>query len=280
MEDVIRIAAPFLIFPLVALGFMWALKFLDDRRTSFNEDDEMLSGKNLAVSLRKSGMYLGLAFGLAGTFFGRSHVLTTDLTNFMIAGIVLLVLLFVAFVINDKIILRRVDGDKSICEGNTAVGLVEFASYLSSGIIMHGAFSGEGGGLLAAAVFFLLGQAGLVIAFYLLEALTPRNICEEIELKQNAAAGMDVAGMLIALAIILRASLAGPFTGWVPGLKGFSLYLVAGLIALMVFRFLGNRIFVPGSSYDQEISAARNLPAATLSSVVQVCLALVIAGTF
>ncbi|MFZ2447350.1 MAG: DUF350 domain-containing protein [Syntrophobacteraceae bacterium] len=280
MEDVIKIAAPFFIFPLVALGFMWALKLLDGRRTSFNEDDQMISGKNLAVSLRKSGMYLGLAFGLAGTFFGPSHGLATDLTNFMIAGIVLLVLLFVAFVINDKVILCRVDGDKSISEGNTAVGLVEFASYLSSGIIMHGAFSGEGGGLPAAAVFFLLGQAGLVIAFYLLEALTPRNICEEIELRQNAAAGMDVAGMLIALSIILRSSLAGPFTGWVPGLKGFGLYLVAGLIALAVFRFLGNRIFVPGSSYDQQISVARNLPAATLSSVVQVGLALVIAGTF
>jgi len=279
MEDILKVAAPFVVFPLVALGFMWAIKFLDDRRTSFNEDEQMLEANNLAVSLRKSGIYLGLALGLAGTFFGRSQGFVQDLINFVIAGVVLMVLLFVAFIVNDKIILRGIDDDKAVSEGNTAVGLVEFAGYVSSGIIMHGAFSGEGGGILVAGVFFLLGQAALVIAFYLLEAVTPRNICEEIEVRQNAAAGMDAAGMLIALAIILRASVSGSFTGWIPGLEGFGLYFLGGLLALLVFRFLGRIIFVPKSSYDLEISRDRNLPVATLFSVVQVGLALVIAGT-
>jgi len=280
MEDILKAAAPFVVFPLLALGFMWALKFVDDKRTPFSEDELMLFGKNLAVSLRKSGMYLGLALGLAGTFFGRSQGLLNDIVNFALAGLALMVLLFVAFIVNDKIILRRLDGDKEISEGNTAVGTVEFASYVSSGIIMHGVFSGEGGGILVAGGFFLLGQAALVIAFYLLEAVTPRNLCEEIETKHNVAAGMDVAGLLIALAIILRASVAGPFTGWLPGLRGFSLCLFAGLAALLAFRFLGNLIFLPKVSFDQEITKDRNLSVATLSSGVQVGLALVIAGTF
>ena len=279
MENALKLAAPVFIFPLLALAFMYAVKLLDDRRTSFDEDEEMLSRGNIAVSLRKSGIYAGIAFGLAGTFFGGSQGLLTDLANFALAGVVLMVLLFVAFLINDKIILRKLDGDKEVSEGNTAVGLVEFASYTSSGIIMHGAFSGEGGGILTAGGFFLMGQAALVGAFYLLEALTPRDICEEIEVKKNTAAGMDVAGMLVALAIILRAGVAGPFTGWVPGIRGFGVYVVGGLIALMFFRFLATRLFVPGVSFDQEIAGDRNLSVATLSSVVQVALALIIAGT-
>lgn len=280
MEEFLKHAAPVVLFPLVALGFMLVTKILDDRRTSFNEDEQMLSHGNLAVSLRKSGIYSGIAFGLAGTFFGQSQGLLADLANFASAGVVLLILLFAAFLVNDKIMLCKVDGDKAVSEGNTAVGLVEFASYLSSGIIMHGAFSGEGGGILVAGAFFLLGQAALVVAFYLLEALTPRNICEEIEIKGNTAAGMDVAGMLIALAIVLRASVAGPFTGWLPGMKGFALYTIGGLIALTIFRFLAARLFVPGVSFDREIAVERNLSVATLSSVVQVALALIIAGTF
>ena len=280
MEDIFVRAVPFVVFPLVALGFMWAMKFLDDRRTSFDEDEQLVRGKNMAVSLRKSGLYLGLAFGLAGALFGRSQGLLEDLVSFVLAGMVLMVLLFAAFVVNDKIILCRIDNDKAVSEGNTAVGLVEFAGYVSSGIIMHGAFSGEGGGIPAAAVFFLLAQAALVAAFYLLEAFTPRNMCEEIEVKQNSAAGMDAAGMLIALAIILRAGLAGPFTGWLAGLIGFGLYLVAGLLALMLFRVPCRILFVPKVSYDREIAENRNLSVATLSSVVQVGLALVIAGTF
>ncbi len=280
MQDILKIAVPFVVYPLLALGFMWAIKFLDDKRTPFNEDELMIRGRNLAVSLRKSGMYLGLAFGLAGTLFGRSQALADDLINFIEGGVVLIVLLFLAFVVNDKIILCKVDGDKAVSEGNSAVGLMEFASYVASGIIMHGAFSGEGGGILAAGVFFLLAQAALVAAFYILEAVTPRNICEEIEVKQNTAAGMDAAGMLIALAIILRAGVAGPFTGWISGLGGFVLYFVAGLVALLIFRFLGNLIFVPKVSFDREIAKDRNLPVAVLSSLVQVGLALVIAGTF
>jgi len=279
MEDIWKVAAPFVVFPLVALGFMWVLKFLDDQRTSFNEDEQILKADNLAVSLRKSGMYLGLALGLAGTLFGRSQGLLQDLMNFVIAGLVLILLLFVAFIVNDKIILCKIDDDKAVSEGNTAVGLVEFGGYVSSGIIMNGAFSGEGGGILVGGVFFLLGQAALIITFYLLEVVTPRNICEEIEVRQNTAEGMDVAGVLIALAIILRASVAGSFTGWIPGLKGFGLYFVAGLLALVVFRFLGRIIFVPKASYDQEIAGDRNLSVATIFAVVQVGLALVIAGT-
>ncbi|MEN6438691.1 MAG: DUF350 domain-containing protein [Syntrophobacter sp.] len=280
MEYILKLAVPFVVFPVIALGFMWAMKLLDDRRTPFSEDELMLSGNNMAVSLRKSGIYLGLALGLAGTFFGRSQGLYNDLVNFALAGVSLMVLLFVAFIVNDKVILRMVDGDKAVSEGNTAVGIVEFASYVASGIIMHGVFSGDGGGILVAAGFFLLGQAALVIAFYLLEAITPRNICEEIEVKQNTAAGMDVAGMLIALAIILRASLAGPFAGWLPGLWGFGLYFVAGVLALLLFRFLAGLIFLPRASYDYEIAVDQNLSVAALSSGVQIGLALIIAGTF
>ncbi|MCE5336715.1 MAG: DUF350 domain-containing protein [Desulfobacteraceae bacterium] len=281
MYEALEAVIPLLVFPLLVLGFMWAIKFLDDRRTRFVEDEEMLSGKNLAVSLRKSGIYLGVAFGLAGTLFGRSKGLPPgDLLNFIQAGFILMALLFVAFVVNDRIILRKVDNDKAIQEGNTALGLVEFASYASSGIIMHGAFSGEGGGILAAGVFFLLGQAALVVAFYLYEALTTRNICEEIEVKKNTAAGMDVAGLLISMAVILRASVAGAFTGWMEGLKGFGIYFVAGLCAVLLFRLLGNLIFVPGTSYDKEIAGDRNISVATLSSTVQVGVSLIIAGAF
>ncbi len=280
MYETLEAVTPFVLFPLLSLGFMWVVKVLDDRRTAFSEDREMISGKNLAVGLRKSGMYLGIAFGLAGTLFGRSQNLAGDLVNFAVAGVALMVLLFAAFVVNDRIILCKVNNDKAIQEGNTALGLVEFASYTSSGIIMHGAFSGEGGGILAAAVFFLLGQVALVAVFYLYEAVTPRKICEEIEVKANAAEGIDAAGVLLAMAIILRASVAGPFTGWLDGLTGFGIYFAGGLLAILAFRFLGNAIFVPRVSYDEEITKERNLSVATLSSTVQVALALVISGSF
>ncbi len=42
---------------------------------------------------------------------------------------------------------------------------------------------------------------------------TPFNVRNEIK-ADNPAAGIGLAGILIALGIILMASLSGPFTGW------------------------------------------------------------------
>ena len=153
----------------------------------------------------------------------------------------IVIFLFITFEINERIILRKVNNDEAVANGNVAVGAVEFSTFVGTGIIMNGAFSGEGGGLLAAGVFFVLGQIALVIAFYLDAAISRRNIQEEIELKGNIAEGVDMAGILIAISIILRASIIGPFTGWIPGLEGFGIYLALGLLALFVFKALARK---------------------------------------
>ncbi|MHC1726583.1 MAG: DUF350 domain-containing protein [Syntrophobacteraceae bacterium] len=70
------------------------------------------------------------------------------------------------------------------------------------------------------------------------QQITLRKIGVEIEERGNEAWGIDLAGMLIAFAIILRASIAGPFTGWLPGLHGFAVYFLAGLVFLLAYRFV------------------------------------------
>ena len=158
-----------------------------------------------------------------------------DLANFLIAAIMVVIFLFVTFELNARIILRRVNNDEAVAKGNVAGGPVEFSTYVGTGIIMNGAFSGEGGGLGAAAVFFILGQIALVVAFYLDAAVSRRNIREEIELKGNIAEGIDMAGVLIAVSIILRASIIGPFTGWIseaPGIRYLSCPGLTGPVRL------------------------------------------------
>lgn len=278
MQEFQTILTRFLVFPFLALLLMYIVKRLDDMRTPFNEDEEITSGSNLAIALRKSGIYLGLALGLSSAFWGTSGDVLNDIIGFLKAGAFMMAALFVAFEVNDRLILWKVNNDQAVKEKNVSVGIVEFASYIGSGIIMHGSFSGEGGGILAAAAFFLLGQAALVGAFYLYELVSPRKIGMEIEEKRNEAEGIDVAGMLVAFAIVLRASIAGPFTGWIPGLEGFGIYFVAGLIFLFAYRYIGNRLFLSRIVYDSAIGIERNPAVAVVSSVIQVAMALVIAG--
>ncbi len=183
------------------------------------------------------------------------------------------------FEFNARIILRNVNNDEAVAKGNVAVGAVEFSTFVGTGIIMNGAFSGEGGGLWAAGVFFILGQIALVIAFYLDAAISRRNIQEQIELKGNVAEGIDMAGVLIAISIILRASIIGPFTGWIPGLVGFGVYLVLGLVALFVFKALAQKIFMPRVSYANEMDRQRNEAVAVFAACIQISVAVFIANS-
>jgi uncharacterized membrane protein YjfL (UPF0719 family) len=172
-----------------------------------------------------------------------------------------------------------VNNDEAVAKGNVAVGAVEFSTFVGTGMIMNGAFTGEGGGLWAAGVFFILGQIALVIAFYVDAAISRRNIQEEIELKGNIAEGVDVAGVLIAISIILRASIIGPFTGWIPGLEGFGMYLVLGLLTLFIFKYLARKIFMPRVSYADEMDKQHNEAVAILAACIEISVAVFIANS-
>ncbi|MGO8945340.1 MAG: DUF350 domain-containing protein [Syntrophobacteraceae bacterium] len=277
--DFLNIVLQMAVYPLVGLLVVWLVKLADDKRAPFDEEKAMLLESNLAVGLRKSGICLGLFLALAGVLSGKSPKIMADLWNFLQATIMIVILLFITFEINKRIILRKVNNDEAVAKGNVAVGAVEFSTFVGTGIIMNGAFTGEGGGLLAAGVFFALGQIALVIVFYLEAAISRRNIQEEIEIKGNIAEGIDVAGILIAISIILRASIIGPFTGWIPGLEGFGIYLALGILALFVFKVLAQKMFMPKVSYADEMDKQRNEAVAILAACIQISVAVLIANS-
>lgn len=266
------------IYPLLGILLVWIVKMADDKLTPFDENKAMIEGGNLAVGLRKAGMCLGLFLALAGVLFGKSPNILVDLLNFFEASVMVVIFLLLTFELNARIILRKVNNDAAVKNGNVAVGVVEFSTYLGTGIIMNGAFTGEGGGLWAAAVFFALGQTALVIAFYLDAAISRRKIQEEIETKGNIAEGIDVAGILIAISIILRASIIGPFTGWKQGLEEFGIYLTVGLLALLVFKVLAEKIFMPRVSYAEEMDIQRNEAVAVFIACIEISVAVFIAN--
>ncbi len=277
--DFSNIVLQMAVYPLFGLLVVWLVKLADDKRAPFDEEKAMLLESNLAVGLRKSGICLGLFLALAGVLSGKSPKIMADLWNFLQATIMIVVLLFVTFEIDKRIILRKVNNDEAVAKGNVAVGAVEFSTFVGTGIIMNGAFTGEGGGLLAAGVFFALGQIALVIVFYLEAVISRRNIQEEIEIKGNIAEGVDVAGILIAISIILRASIIGPFTGWIPGLQGFGIYLALGVIALFVFKAVAQKMFMPKVSYADEMDKQRNEAVAILAACIQISVAIFIANS-
>lgn len=277
-------------FALVGILFIFLAKRLDDWRTKDFDDDRHIDDGNVAVGLRRAGLYLGIAIAMSGALSGPSAGFWQDLLHLAVDGLIITGFLFSARFINDLIMMGHLDNDSECTKtftlpdgrtviGNTALGTVEAAMYIATGFILKGSLSGGGGtfaqSLLSALLYFIIGQAVLLIFGFLYELVTPFNVREEI--KNNLAAGIGLGGILIALSIILMSSLSGPFTGWGRDLAGFVIYTVFGMILLLGFRGFIDRILLPTTNLATEVKEDRNVAALVVVQSAMAAIAVIIA---
>lgn len=278
-------------FALAGIIFIFLAKRLDDWRTKDFDDDRHIDDGNLAVGLRRGGLYLGIAIAMAGALSGDSGGFWVDFIQLLVDGLIIIGLLFSSRFINDFIMMGHLVNDQECIKefsladgrtvtGNTALGMVEAGMYIATGFILNGSLSGGGGtffqAVFSALVFFILGQAVLLIFGLLYEVITPFNVREEIK-KNNLAAGMGLSGILIALGIILMSSLSGPFTGWASDLAGFTVYTVFGMGLLLAFRSLVDRVLLPTTNLATEIQEDQNTAALVVVESAIIAVAVIIA---
>lgn len=266
------------VFAIVVLAFIYISKFIDDRRTTEMDDDkEIIDRHNLAVGIRRTGLFLAMAFGMTGPLIsGKSTGFLSDIKLLVIDGILALMMLFAARWITQKAILRNINGDSEIKSGNTAVGIVEGSIFIATGLILHGSFSGEGE-MISSIVFFILGQVALIILFIIYEKLSKFALLKEIN-SGNPAAALAVAGVLISLGIILRSSVSGNFTGWAGDIISFFVSAACGIALLLVVSKVCVRLFLPGGNLDREITQDRNISALLVAQAVIIAFSLVLSA--
>lgn len=263
------------IYVIVGIFFIWLVKKVDDWRTKAFDDDVHIDDGNVAVGLRRAGLYLGIAIALSGALDESSNGFYLDLVQLLIDGFIITGFMFSSRFVNDYIMLGNIcndeecvktiiheDGSKSV--GNSAVGMVEAGMYIATGFILNGSISGTGGtfiqGIASAILFFIMGQMALLLFGYLYELITPFNVRSEIK-NNNLAAGVGLGGILIALGIILRSSISGPFTGWAHDLASFGIYTVYGIVLLLIFRVVVDKLLLPTTDIATEVKKDRNVAA-------------------
>jgi uncharacterized membrane protein YjfL (UPF0719 family) len=139
-------------------------------------------------------------------------------------------------------------------------------------MIASASFGGGEGSWLSAIVFFVVGQIALIGGFWAQELLLPGSFVDEVK-RGREGAGVAVAGVLIALGVILRASVAGPFLGWAASFRALGLYAAGGILFLALFQEIFAYVFVKRRHLDDQYHAVAT------SSVVacgQIAIALVI----
>ncbi len=240
---------------LVSVFVMFLIgKVVYDRvNKRFDLKEQLVKRDNFAVAIAVVGYYLGLVFALGGVLEGPSTYWVDDVFDILFYGLAAIFLLNFSSFVNDKIILYKFDNVKEIIDDrNAGTGVVEAANHIAVGLIIYGAVSGEGGDLMTAAAFWIIGQAVLVVASFVYNAITPFDVHDEIE-KDNVAVGVAFAGMLIAIGNVIRIGMAGDFISWQVNLVQFGGFVLFGLILMPVLRLLADMLLLPGESLTKEL---------------------------
>lgn len=218
---------------------------------------ELVEKDNFAFSVAYVGYFVGLLLAIGSALLGESDGLWNDLMDIGVYGSLAIILLNLSIIINDKIILRHFSVRKEIIdEGNVGTGVVEGAMAVATGLIIlgaiHGEGHGEGGPIITATLYWLLGQGLMFVTALVYNLITPYNIHDHIE-KGNVAVGIGFAGALIAIANLIRFALMHDFESWIITLEDVGIDVGIGLIFLPIVRLMADKILLPGQRLTDEI---------------------------
>ena len=272
--DLLRVLA---FLGVYAVLFLLA-KQLNDLLSPYKLIEELAVRDNPAIGLSLSGYLLATGLVFLGPLLGPSEDLVSDLV--LVAGYATLGIVFLNLSrwTLDKLILNQFCNIEALVEKrNVGVGAVRFGVYIATGLIAAGSLNGEGGGVVTATAFFVLGQLSL-LAFARVYDLTSRfHLQTEVE-QGNTAAGVAFGGTLIALGIILGKAVSGDFVSWSSNLLTFVEVAVGGIIVLQVLRVLMDKLILTGHDLNDEIARDGNLAAGFLETSVAISFALVAAA--
>ena len=261
-----------IIYIVLVIAFLFLTKKIADVITKFDDDAQISQNSNLAIALRRFGIFVGFSIAMTALLADISSCM--DAIFFIIHSLIVVMIFFAAHLINDYIIIHGVSNNDLVKEGNIPTGLIEAGAFIATGLLVNGAFSGDEGGIISAIAFFFLGQAVMIIAIHLHEKLYKFNIVLCVQ-ENNLAAGVTVAGLLISYSIILRASIAGNFMGWGSSLLAFFISAFVGMACLIVFERIASLIFLPKTSIREDIQSG-NTAALVLVQSITIALSLVI----
>lgn len=270
---------PFLYFFLALFLITFMARIIFDVFTPYSLRTELMQKRNRAVGLSFAGYIAGAGIIIQGILgsgpalanfpadaAGRK-LLLWDIADTLAWSFLGIVLLGVAWWINDKLILRQLDNQKELTDHrNNAVALTEIGSYLGSAFIIRGSLAGEGAPfpieLLGTLIFFFSGQIILLIFCRIYQGLTFYDTYREIS-EKNDAVGLSLGVNMVSFGWAL-----GRYSASYNSLAGLLAWGVLFILVWMGVRFIVDKVLLPWDSLDKEIGTERNRNAALAESAV------------
>lgn len=238
--------------------------------------------ENKAFIARRIGLYLATALGafaiaqnISESVISAGNIVDgitiTILVESLLGFLSLFVFIFTALTSVDVLILSRVDNNKSIIDGNLAVGITEGAILFSTGLVAYGSLLGEGH-ILSSWVFFFIGQLTFIVVSYLMEYVIVPSHKAQTEIENgNIDAALLVSSLLIVIGLFVKNGIAGDFSSYAKDIPYFF-----KLFFIQISMFIGYLVIFEPLLMKITSSSKRTIKGALLSSVMKVLVAAVI----
>lgn len=249
----------------VVAAFVYLQWFTINRITPFSDTEEIFDKNNYAYLVQRLALLAAQAIAMLPSLARPADSVVATLTVMCLEGLYVFVALLIVRPVVDFVLLRRVNNLSALLQGNLAVGITEAGFYLGFGALLNGSLTGGapsfGQALASTLVFAVLGLALVIAVFFLHELVTPYDLRQGIA-DGRVTPALEVAGILVAVAIVVRVGVAGEFTGWGHDLGAFLATSLIAVVTLYLLRWAVDLVFLTGRTVgsiqrsDQAAAAA------------------------
>lgn len=215
---------------------------------------ELFVKDNPAVAIALIGYYFGIVIALGGVLGQGADSWQDKLLSLVTYGATVILFMLAGAWVGDHLILRCFRCEREIIqERNVGAAAVEAGNHIANGLILNAALAGESGSWLVALISWLIGLGVLVLVSVVYPRVTKYDVFAEIQKRNNPAAGVALAGLLIATGNIVRVAFTADFQNWLISFTNYGLVLLFCLASLVAIRWLADLILVPGVKISDEI---------------------------
>jgi uncharacterized membrane protein YjfL (UPF0719 family) len=270
-------------FVAALLLFFLGKVLFDISTPGIHDDEELTKRDNPAFGVLFVGYMLGLALALAGTFSSLGPSILSNILDLGTSGFAAILLMRLSMALAEGLILPGLRLDTQIvAERNLGAGFAFAGLFVANGFIIAGVMQGRSDTylleLLDIGVYWVAGQAFLLLAWILYRVIAKFDVRENLGSGKNAAAGLSAGGFFVAVGLVLQAALAGASSNVSGELLVTLAVGVCGLVLLAAARALSALALLPKANLADEVSRQGNTAAGAVSALSFVAVAAIFAA--
>ncbi|MDA1300948.1 MAG: DUF350 domain-containing protein [Proteobacteria bacterium] len=277
---------------VIAVAMISGLRFLTGIVANVNSADELAARDNVAFGIAMAAGILSLALMLTGAVSGEPGMTyTSEVVSVLSYGILGVILIKVGRIMQDRLVLRGIEIQAQIKQGNIAAAMVDAANTLATGLVLRAVMlwveNSTIGGLLIVLAAFVITQLLLALVSYFRTVVYARrhdgNSLQAAFAEGRTALSIRFFGHLMSVALAVTA--VSGIVAYRPDALVLALALWAGAtlvltILVSIIASLARHVVLMGVNVIEEVDDQNNVGVAAIEAAIAISVGLFFVALF